>query len=80
MSRAIDMASDREMVERDLALANIRASAKRITPLPTGLCPWCSDPTAAPDDVFCCTECAKDWQEHNERKQTAARINGMLRQ
>lgn len=79
MTRAIDQASDREIAERELLITHIRAASnKRITPLPSGDCPWCGDETE-PAEVFCCTECAKDWQEHNQRKQIAARISGIQR-
>ncbi|SMC24277.1 Uncharacterized protein containing a Zn-ribbon [Andreprevotia lacus DSM 23236] len=75
MSKAIDLSSDREQLERDQALARLRANAKRETPAPSGECSWCGDPTE-PGQVFCCSECAKDWQEHNRRRQLAARIGG----
>ncbi|MBB5192077.1 putative nucleic acid-binding Zn ribbon protein [Silvimonas terrae] len=75
MSREIDQASELETRLRDHALANIRAGAKRETPMPSGICPWCEEQAPA-GATFCGTECAQDWQEHNRRHQTAARIQG----
>ncbi|STQ89268.1 hypothetical protein [Iodobacter fluviatilis] len=78
MSDKIDQASDVSELMRCNAIAAHYASAKLSkdkTPQPSGECRWCSA-VAVNDAVFCCEECAKDWQGHNATKQKAQRIAG----
>jgi predicted nucleic acid-binding Zn ribbon protein len=78
MSDSIDRACELEEKIRSDTIARHFAAAKLSqdkTPLPNGECRWCSA-VAANDTVFCCEECAKDWQEQNTRKTKAQLIAG----
>ena len=78
MSDSIDKASDVAEMIRSNAIANHFANAKLSqdkTPPPNGECRWCSA-EAANDAVFCCSECAKDWQEQNEKRIKEKQIAG----
>ena len=78
MSDSIDRACDLEERTRRDAIARHFATAKLSqdkTPQANGECRWCSA-VAANDTVFCCDECAQDWQEQNTRETKAQLIVG----
>lgn len=58
----LDIASDREQLERDKAVANIQSKPPAATA--TGCCLECKDPVT-PDVRWCCPECRDDWQRWN---------------
>ena len=66
----IDRASEREAMDRDLALA----AARRAPLLPsTGRCHWC-DASVPGEAHFCDTDCRADF----ERDQAALKRNGIM--
>lgn len=62
MADQFDQASDREMLERDIALAEARKSKQVIEP--TGVCLECGEPVQG-DMRWCCKDCRDDWQRWN---------------
>ncbi|MCX7207512.1 MAG: hypothetical protein NT086_16325 [Proteobacteria bacterium] len=78
MSNLIDHACDVSEMLRVSAIERHFEAAKQNTnqtPQPNGECRWC-EAIAVNDAVFCCEECAKDWQGHNAMKQKAKLIAG----
>lgn len=78
MTDKVDQANTTSELLRSNAIASHFAAAQLNhdkTPLPNGECRWCSA-VAANDTVFCCEECAKDWQEQNARQIKARLIAG----
>ncbi|MDW5416805.1 hypothetical protein R6242_09535 [Iodobacter sp. CM08] len=79
MSDSIDRTCDLEERMRSDTIARHFEAAKLSqdkTPLPNGECRWCSA-VATNDAVFCCEECAKDWQEQNAKRIKAKQIAGI---
>lgn len=62
MADQFDQATDREMMERDIALAEARKAKTEIKA--TGLCLECGEPVQA-DVRWCSKDCRDDWQRWN---------------
>ncbi|WP_293935587.1 hypothetical protein [Iodobacter sp.] len=78
MSDSIDRACELAEMQRINAISHHFETAKLSkdkTPTPNGECRWC-EAIAVNDTVFCCEECAQDWQEQNTRKIKIQRIQG----
>ncbi|MDW5418922.1 hypothetical protein R6242_20325 [Iodobacter sp. CM08] len=78
MSDSIDRACELAEMLRINAITQHFEAAKLSqdkTPIPNGECRWC-EAEAVNDAVFCCDECAKDWQERNAINRKAKRIAG----
>ena len=69
MTDIYDQATAREEQDRELALQNLRYSAK---PLPHGVCNNCEASCAG---AFCDQDCREDW----EARQRMDKINGVRR-
>jgi hypothetical protein len=79
VSNLIDHACDVSEMLRVSAIERHFEAAKQNTnqtPQPNGECRWCSA-VAANEAVFCCSECAQDWQERNTRQRKAKKIAGI---
>jgi hypothetical protein len=78
MSDSIDRACELAEMLRINAISHHFETAKLSkdkTPTPNGECRWC-EAIAVNDAVFCCDECAQDWQERNALQKKAYRISG----
>lgn len=62
MADELDLASDREQLARDKAVANIQA--KPPVAVATGVCLECGEPVAQ-GVRWCCPECRDDWARWN---------------
>lgn len=78
MSDICDMASEEEAMHINALIRSQvgKSSIVRQTPVATGKCAWCEDDTEVATAIFCCEECAIDWQHHNAKQERLIKISG----
>ena len=75
MSDVIDMASDRELLDREIALREARRAAEREKLPGLGQCHYCDEETP-PGARFCDSDCRDAWQREQAARRRAGNLSG----